>query len=139
MNVADRRYSTAAWQRLRRLVLERDGYACRVQGPRCRGYADTVHHILPSSQYPGLFWEPTNLQAACRPCNYAGGSYTKAENQRSRRSSVQIDESRERIAYLEHVIQVLEVRIDELAEALARERNGRATANGKKRPNPAIR
>jgi 5-methylcytosine-specific restriction endonuclease McrA len=130
MNVADRRYSTARWQKLRRLVLDRDGHICRIQRPRCRGIANTVHHILPSSQYPGLFWEPENLEAACGPCNYAGGSYTKAENQRS---------SREQIAYLEHVIEVLEGRLDELAAALARERNGSAAPNGRKRANPAIR
>jgi 5-methylcytosine-specific restriction endonuclease McrA len=134
MNVADRRYSTAAWQRLRRLVLERDGYACRIQGPRCRGFANTVHHVRPSSQHPELFWEPENLEAACGPCNYAGGSYTKAENQRT---------SREQIAYLEHVVLVLEDRIDELAAALARERlaaaDGSSAPNGRKRTNPAIR
>jgi 5-methylcytosine-specific restriction endonuclease McrA len=134
MAVSDRRYSTARWQKLRRLVLDRDGHICRIQGPRCRGYANTVHHIRPSSQHPELFWDSANLEAACGPCNYAGGSYTKAENQRT---------SREQIAYLERVVEVLEGRIDELAAALARERlaaaNGPAEPNGRKRANPAIR
>jgi hypothetical protein len=31
--VADRRYSTARWQRLRRQVLARDGGVCQIQGP----------------------------------------------------------------------------------------------------------
>jgi 5-methylcytosine-specific restriction endonuclease McrA len=103
---------------------------CQIQGPRCRGHANSVHHIIPSSQRPDLFWVISNLGAACAACNYGGGSYTKAENQRS---------SREQIAYLEHVIEVLEGRIDELAAAPARERNGSPAPNGRKRAKPAIR
>jgi hypothetical protein len=41
---SDRRYSTARWQRLRKAVLARDGHQCMIGGPRCRGYATTVHH-----------------------------------------------------------------------------------------------
>ena len=57
--VSDRRYSTAAWQRLSRAVLRRDGHL--VPDPRAtvaRRYADTVHHRLPSSTHPHLFWSP---------------------------------------------------------------------------------
>jgi 5-methylcytosine-specific restriction endonuclease McrA len=43
-------------------VLVRDGHVCQIQRPRCTGYA-TVHHFVPSSQAPHLFWEPTNLVA----------------------------------------------------------------------------
>ena len=57
------RYSTARWQRLRKAVLAHHGYVCQIQGPRCCGVANTVHHILPSSQYSELFWNPENLEA----------------------------------------------------------------------------
>jgi 5-methylcytosine-specific restriction endonuclease McrA len=80
--MSDRRYSTARWQRLRKAVLAHYGYVCQVEGPRCTGYATTVHHLVPSSQAPHLFWEPSNLAAACGRCNYGGGSRIAAENTR---------------------------------------------------------
>ena len=82
--MSDRRYSTSRWQKLRRAVLQRDGYVCLIQGPRCRGYASTVHHVIPSSQRPDLFWEPGNLAAACTRCNYADGRRVGRENTRAR-------------------------------------------------------
>jgi hypothetical protein len=42
--MSDRRYSTARWQRLRKAVLAHYGHVCQIQGPRCTGYATTVHH-----------------------------------------------------------------------------------------------
>jgi 5-methylcytosine-specific restriction endonuclease McrA len=86
----DRRYSTAAWQKLRRAVLARDGYVCQIQGPRCRGYATSVHHLVPSSQAPELFWEPSNLAAACGRCNYGGGARVAAENTRQTIESLRV-------------------------------------------------
>jgi 5-methylcytosine-specific restriction endonuclease McrA len=80
--MSDRRYSTAAWQRVRRAVLRRDGHVCMVGGPRCLGHATTVHHLVPSSQAPHLFWAEENLVAACSCCNYGGGSRIAAENTR---------------------------------------------------------
>ena len=127
--MADRRYSSQRWQRLRLLVLQRDEHACRIQGPRCRGIANTVHHILPSSQYPELFWDPSNLQAACGPCNYADGGYLKAENRQA---------SQHRIAELERIIERQEQQIDELAEALAAARDGPTAEPAPTRRQPAI-
>jgi 5-methylcytosine-specific restriction endonuclease McrA len=124
--MSDRRYSTAAWQRLRRQVLAREGYVCQVQGPRCTGYADTCNHLLPSSQYPELFWDPTNLQAASRACNYAGGAYTKAENRRSK------------IAQLEEAIVDQQNTIAELIARLATYEDGPATEPAANRPRPRI-
>jgi 5-methylcytosine-specific restriction endonuclease McrA len=134
--MSDRRYSTSAWQRVRRQVLARDQHVCRIQGPRCRGRADTVHHIIPVSQ-GGAFWDETNLAGACEACNYGDGAHVKAENDRSTRE--QLAQSREQIAYLEHVVQVQEARIDELAEALDRERNSPATRPARNGRKPAIR
>jgi 5-methylcytosine-specific restriction endonuclease McrA len=109
--VSDRRYSTARWQRLRRAVLARYGHLCQLQGPRCTGYATTVHHCVPRSQAPELFWEPTNLVAACGRCNYGGGARVAAENTRRTIKDLralvieqqqQIAELTERLAHYEH-------------------------------------
>jgi hypothetical protein len=86
--MADRRYNTQAWQRLRLQVLARDGYSCQIQGPRCHGGANTVPHILPSSTHPERFWDPSNLQAACGACNYASGAHLTAANRRAARERV---------------------------------------------------
>jgi 5-methylcytosine-specific restriction enzyme A len=77
--VKDRRYS-AAWQKLRRQVLAYAGGVCQIQGPRCTGAATTVDHIVPVSQWPEGSWEPENLRAACRRCNYGGGARVAAQN-----------------------------------------------------------
>lgn len=126
--MSDRRYSTAAWQRLRRQILARDQHLCRIQGPRCRQVANTVHHIVPISQ-GGAMWDPTNLAAACGPCNYGNGAHVKAENHRS---------SRERIAELEWIVRVQEARIEELAQALARHQTRPATEPAPNGAKPAI-
>jgi 5-methylcytosine-specific restriction endonuclease McrA len=47
MEVADRRYNTQRWKRLRRLIIHRDGGLYQVRGPRCVTIATTAHHILP--------------------------------------------------------------------------------------------
>jgi 5-methylcytosine-specific restriction endonuclease McrA len=108
MSVADRRYSTARWQRLRRGILRRDGHLCRVQGPRCTGHATTVHDIIPTSQRPDLFWEESNLAASCPACNYGGGRQVAADN------------GRRRTADLLRTIEQQDQRIQELIERLAR-------------------
>jgi 5-methylcytosine-specific restriction enzyme A len=55
------------WQRIRKTVLERDGYVCYW----CRGRAWTVDHLRPTSKGGGLDY--TNLVAACGPCNFSKG------------------------------------------------------------------
>jgi 5-methylcytosine-specific restriction endonuclease McrA len=100
--MSDRRYSTAAWQRVRRAVLRRDGHVCQVRGPRCLGHASTVHHLVPSSQAPHLFWEPSNLVAACPRCNYGDGSRVAAENtgQTIKRLRALVEEQQQEIAQM---------------------------------------
>jgi 5-methylcytosine-specific restriction endonuclease McrA len=120
--MADRRYSTARWQQLRKAVLARDGYYCQIQGPRCKLAASTVDHIVPSSQRPDLFWEQSNLRAACRPCNYSAGAALAAAN------------TRQTIAQLRSLVEQQQYEIDGLRERLAAYEN--APAN---RPAPAIR
>jgi 5-methylcytosine-specific restriction endonuclease McrA len=100
--VSDRRYSTARWQRLRKAVLARDGHQCMIGRPRCRGYATTVHHQIPSLQSPELSWEPANLVAACGACNYGGGARVGADNRRRRTAQLEqfIIEQQQEIARL---------------------------------------
>jgi 5-methylcytosine-specific restriction endonuclease McrA len=62
-----------------------------VGGPRCNGRAETAHHKKPTSQYPEEFWNPENLQAACRPCN-AHGAVVKSENRANRQTIAQLEE-----------------------------------------------
>jgi hypothetical protein len=123
--VSDRRYSTARWQRLRKAVLAHYGYVCQLEGPRCTGYATTVHHLVPSSQAPQLFWEPANLVASCPRCNYGDGSRVASENRR------------QQIAYLQQLVEDQQQQIDRLLEKVARyERaNSGELAPG---PTPAI-
>ena len=106
--MSDRRYSTAAWQRLRKAVLRRDGHICQVREPRCLGHASTVHHLVPSSQAPHLFWAEENLVAACSRCNYGGGSRVAADN------------TRRTIERLYALIEEQEQQIVQMAEKLAR-------------------
>jgi 5-methylcytosine-specific restriction endonuclease McrA len=83
----DLRYNRKAWRTLRRAVLERDGYACLIRGPRCTGYATTVDHIVPVAE-GGEFWAPENLRSACGPCNYGLGA--RLRNRRSRQRTANL-------------------------------------------------
>jgi 5-methylcytosine-specific restriction endonuclease McrA len=121
--MSDRRYKTARWQRLRKAVLAHYGYVCQIQGPRCTGYATTVHHLVPSSQAPHLFWEASNLVASCKPCNYGDGSRIAAQNTRAT------------IGRLQAVIEEQQQRIAELLETIANLEDAKSA----KRATPAIR
>ena len=125
--MSDRRYSTSRWQRLRRQVLAYYGNACQVEGSRCTGYATTVHHLVPSSQAPHLFWEPTNLVAACRRCNYGEGSRIAAANRR------------QTIEHLQALVEEQQQQITQIAERLARYENGSAPEPARNRAKPTIR
>jgi HNH endonuclease len=125
--VADRRYSSSAWQRVRKAVLMRDGHVCQIQGPRCRGVATTVHHVVPSSERPDLFFADQNLVAACTRCNFGHGARVAADN------------SRRRVAQLERVIREQYQLIQQLQERLSAYEGERSqTAPRKNPPMPAI-
>lgn len=74
-----RKYNDAAWKRVRRVVLERDGYVCQVRGANCTGVADQVDHIVPLHA-GGSYLEPTNLRASCRRCNVARGNRARSRD-----------------------------------------------------------
>ena len=56
------------WRTLRKQVLERDGYICRIGAPGCTLAANQVDHIVPVAK-GGSWWSPENLRAACPRCN----------------------------------------------------------------------
>lgn len=69
--------ATTKWRTLRSHILRRDGYRCRIATPGvCTGHATHVDKITPAAQQPGLALDPTNLRAACAPCNEHKGRTT---------------------------------------------------------------
>ena len=73
---------SAAWKRVRREVLVRDGHECQLRGPRCTFDADHVDHIVPVSR--GGTDDPENLQAVCLTC-HAGKTASEAVHGRASR------------------------------------------------------
>ena len=59
----------ADWQRVSRLVLERDRWTCYRCQKKLSGSDATVDHIVPLSKDPSLRLEMSNLAACCRSCN----------------------------------------------------------------------
>jgi hypothetical protein len=70
----------------------------------------------PPRPNPEWFWDPTNLQAACKACNYGDGAVVRADNRTNRQL----------VAHLEAVIEEQQAEIEELRRELG-ERN---EANG---------
>lgn len=64
--------STRAWRRTRALVLNRDRHQCRLQLDGCTRAAEHVDHVIPRSK--GGTDHPSNLRAACAPCNLTRGT-----------------------------------------------------------------
>lgn len=71
------------WPRLRLTILERDGYCCQMRGPKCKGVATTVDHIV-SVANGGAWHDPDNLRAACTTCNYSSGAAAGNRRRRER-------------------------------------------------------
>jgi len=66
--------SSIQWKKLRRSILNRDQHTCFY----CGGEANQVDHVIPVKDEPALFFDETNLVAACRRCNLAKGSRSQA-------------------------------------------------------------
>ena len=71
-------YHTAAWKKIRRTALSRDGGYCQDCMDRIRaGYggkprrAEMVHHIIPVKERPDLALELDNLRSLCSACHAA--------------------------------------------------------------------
>jgi 5-methylcytosine-specific restriction endonuclease McrA len=64
-------YKTARWQKLRLMVLARDGYVCHRTGVALIGKhpapnSPVVDHIVPHEGDEALFWSPANLQSVSK-------------------------------------------------------------------------
>ena len=59
----------ASWQRIRRLVLDRDKWICYLCGTKLKGSNATVDHIVSLKEDYSLRLIPSNLAACCRSCN----------------------------------------------------------------------
>jgi len=66
------------WKILRKQVLIRDQWKCRVHLPGCTEAATTVDHII--SRMDGGSDDLSNLQAACRRCNLKKGGVFLGSN-----------------------------------------------------------
>ncbi len=70
-------WDSAQWQRVRKLVLARDGYACRHCGRHRLELDDnerlSVHHVVPLAQ-GGSAFDPANLLSLCSRCHVADES-----------------------------------------------------------------
>lgn len=77
-----RPYDNPIWKPLRQSILQRDNHTCRIQLEGCTTHADRVDHITGWKQ-GGAWYDPANLQAACRSCNitkrYQGDTPTTPE------------------------------------------------------------
>lgn len=81
-NGGNPRTTTAAHRDWRTAVLRRDGFQCRIRGPRCIGRATEADHRTAVTE-GGAPYDLTNGQAACTPCHRAKSS---AEGNRARRA-----------------------------------------------------
>lgn len=68
----------AAWERLRKTILERDSFLCQCRRCKAQGrtsLAEEVDHIIPKAKALALGWTqqqidaPSNLQAISRACH----------------------------------------------------------------------
>lgn len=81
-------YDSPQWRQVRQRVLERDGWKCRIHGPKCRGDANAVDHIVPW-EAGGAWFEAGNLRAACVSCN-TGRAARQKHREGWRRSSTKV-------------------------------------------------
>lgn len=82
-------YTSSAWRRRRLEILERDGWRCQIQGPKCLGEANEVDHKAPISM-GGSKLDPSNLRAACRPCNLGRIDRTRREQWRNHHTHIHL-------------------------------------------------
>jgi 5-methylcytosine-specific restriction endonuclease McrA len=75
------------WQKFRLRILERDGWRCMIPKDdgtglcgadlKDPGIVATVDHIISRVHAPDLVLDPTNVRAACQPCNNRRGGRTR--------------------------------------------------------------
>lgn len=63
-------YNSTKWKKLRKSILHRDRYRCRICARYGRMVAATeVHHIKHATEYPELVYDPQNLVSLCKSCH----------------------------------------------------------------------
>lgn len=67
--------STRQWRRVRRAVLERDRYRCRLQLDGCTIRATHAHHL----KGKGMGDNPDDCIAACQHCNLKAGDPRRSD------------------------------------------------------------
>ena len=82
------------WDRVRRRVLDRDGWRCQACG---RAGRLEVDHLTPLADGGGVY-ALANLQALCRPCHFGK---TRTENQARRGTPPPVAKWRELLAAFE--------------------------------------
>ena len=68
------------WRKVRRRVLERDGYLCQIKGPKCTVKATQADHVIPVLA-GGALYDEENLRAACGHCNRSREDQTRKRRQ----------------------------------------------------------
>lgn len=61
--------ATGRWKRLRRTILDRDAHTCQIRTPGTCTHTATVVDKIRTPTQGGNPYDPTNLRAACKPCN----------------------------------------------------------------------
>lgn len=77
----DTPYRTYEWKRVRLYVLGRDFHRCQIKGPKCKGRATHVDHIV-DWRDGGPWYAPSNLRSACATCNIGQRNSRVAERAR---------------------------------------------------------
>jgi 5-methylcytosine-specific restriction endonuclease McrA len=62
----------AQWRKVRKFVLERDGYRCQIWRAKCKGVASTADHVIAIVD-GGALYDPANCRAACIAGNFGRG------------------------------------------------------------------
>ena len=66
------------WQRVRLVVLDRDGYRCRLELPGCTTLATHVDHVMTLAE-GGARLDLDNLRASCEHCNLRRNAQRQAQ------------------------------------------------------------
>jgi 5-methylcytosine-specific restriction enzyme A len=80
--IADPRYSTYEWRKLRARVIQQQPY-CALRLPGCTLYSKQVDHIVSANDRPDLFLVRSNLRGVCAACHHKrSAEQSKAKRRR---------------------------------------------------------
>lgn len=64
--------------------------------PKGHPQSITLGHVIPYSEAPDLFWEPSNHEPECMKCNYSDGAAITNRKRRARRHPETVQQPRTR-------------------------------------------